>query len=231
MANEFDLDGSIVPWGRNADEYEAFFDLVDVPASARILDCGSGPSSFCAESWRAGRSVVAVDPVYARPVRDILDGFDRTAVRMLEGMRRAYERFDWTSYGSPEAVVDRRRAALDGFVAHVSEHPGSYVAASLPRLPFLRDSFDLVLCSHLLFLYSEELGLAAHVQYLEELLRVGREVRVYPLLDMSGEVSPHLEACAAELERAAHVEIAPVPYEFRLGDSNMLKVTRRPGGR
>ena len=37
MANEFQL-GGIVPWGRTAAEYEAFFQLAGTPKSTRILD-------------------------------------------------------------------------------------------------------------------------------------------------------------------------------------------------
>jgi len=225
MTVEFEFGGTIVPWGRDAREYEAFFDLADVPHSARILDCGSGPSSFCAEWTRRGHLVVAADPIYARPGPEIGAGFEETAAKMLEGMRRASGRFRWAEYASPEAVVDRRRTALRNFLVDRSSG-GPYVAAALPNLPFADDVFDLVLCSHLLFLYSDELNSAAHVEFLEEMLRVGREVRVFPLLDMSGQPSVHVQTCLTELARAARVEIAAVPYEFRVGDRSMLILTR-----
>jgi len=225
MADEFELGGAIVPWGRSAREYEAFFSLAGVPQAARILDCGGGPSSFCAEWVRRGRRVVAADPVYGSPARDIGRGFEETASRMLEGMRRAHSRFRWTEYGSPEAVVEHRREALETFLGDFS-NGGSYVAAALPHLPFIDDAFDLVLCSHLLFLYSEELSSAAHVAFFEEMLRVGREVRVYPLRDMNGQPSRHLDACLAALSDTAKAEIVAVPYEFRVRDSRMLKLSR-----
>jgi hypothetical protein len=94
-------------------------------------------------------------------------------------------------------------------------------------LPFSSDSFDLVVCSHLLFLYSAELSLAAHVASLEEMLGVGKEVRVFPLLDMDGRTSEHLEGCAESLSRAASVEVIDVLYEFRMGDSRMLRLVRK----
>jgi hypothetical protein len=46
---------------------------------------------------------------------------------------------------------------------------------------------------------------------------------VYPLLDMQGKRSIHLEATMRELSTTAHVEIVQVPFEFRRGDSFMLR--------
>jgi hypothetical protein len=101
------------------------------------------------------------------------------------------------------------------------------VAASLPELPFPSETIDLALCANLLFMYSEELDLDMHVASLRELLRVGREVRIFPLLDMDGHPSVHLEASVRALQTSAHVELVPVPFEFRRGDSRMLRLTPR----
>ena len=99
-----------------------------------------------------------------------------------------------------------------------------YVSASLPELPFLPKSFDLVLCSHLLFLYSAEFDFEAHLAFLREMLRVGREVRVYPLFDMDGRPSAHLEGAIQTLQASTHVELVPLSFEFRCGDSKMLRL-------
>ncbi|MCE2448991.1 MAG: hypothetical protein J4F35_11580 [Candidatus Latescibacteria bacterium] len=86
---------------------------------------------------------------------------------MLAGMQ-------WDYYGSPEGVVQRRRDVLTAFIAdfQVATRSGRYVSACLPELPFLSASFDLVLCSHLLFLYSAEFDAEMHLSFLRELLRV-----------------------------------------------------------
>ncbi len=87
MSSEFDFGGTVPAWGRGAAEYEAFFALSDVSPSARVLDCGGGPSSFAAEWGKTGRFVVAVDPIYRFSGRDLKAGFETTAARMLAGMR------------------------------------------------------------------------------------------------------------------------------------------------
>ena len=227
MSNDFDFDGAVPPWGRSAAEYEAFFALSDVPPSARILDCGGGPSSFAAEWSRNGRYVVAADPIYRFSARDFLADFDLTAAQMLAGMQKARDRFKWDYYGSPEDVVQRRRDVLIAFIAdfQAATRSGRYVSACLPELPFLSASFDLVLCSHLLFLYSAEFDTETHLSFLQELLRVGREVRVFPLLDMDGNPSEHLDNIIQTLQTSTRVELVPLSFEFRSGDSKMLRLT------
>ena len=229
MSSEFDFGGAVPAWGRSAAEYEAFFALSDVPASARVLDCGGGPSSFAAEWGGTGRFVVAVDPVYSFSSHKIEADFQSTSARMLKGAREAHARFIWDQYESPESVVRLRRDVLSTFLRdfHSAAASGRYVAGHLPDLPFRAESFDLVLCSHLLFLYSAEFDTETHVSYLRELLRVGREVRVYPLLDMAGNRSRHLDGTIRTMRGWADVDVVPVPFEFRRGDTNMLRLTKR----
>lgn len=229
MASEFDL-GGIVPWGRTASEYEAFFALADVPANARILDCGGGPASFAAEWARRGHAVTAIDPIYARTPNEIAVAFEDTAARMLQGMRNAYDRFKWDFYELPERVVELRRGALTAFIEDFDSAGGAarYVAGRLPELPFQADTFELVLCSHLLFLYSDEIDREMHVKCIRELLRVGCEVRLFPLLDMHGEQSSHLEPVIDRIRADVDCEIVPVDFEFQCGGSRMLRLTRAP---
>jgi ubiquinone/menaquinone biosynthesis C-methylase UbiE len=77
---------------------------------------------------------------------------------VLEQTRRNADEFVWTSIGSVEQLGRVRMAAIkdfmDDYVAGRTE--GRYVKAELPGLPFSDDSFDLALCSHLLFLYSTQ---------------------------------------------------------------------------
>ena len=227
MSSEFDFGGAVPAWGRSATEYEAFFALSDVPTSARVLDCGGGPSSFAAGWGGKGRFVVAVDPVYRLSGRNIEADFESTSARMLKGAREAYARFIWDQYESPESVVRLRRDVLSTFLRDFrsASASGRYVAGLLPDLPFVAKSFDLVLCSHLLFLYSTEFDTETHISYLRELLRVGREVRVYPLLDMAGNRSRHLDHTIQKMRDRADVEVVPVPFEFRRGDTNMLRLS------
>ena len=103
---------------------------------------------------------------------------------------------------------------------------GRYVAGSLPSLPFTEATFDLAVCSHFLFLYSEHLSAAFRVEAIREMLRVAREARVFPLLELGAVRSRHLDAVMRRLgEEGCLAAVERVPYEFQRGGNEMLRVT------
>ena len=105
-----------------------------------------------------------------------------------------------------------------------------YLDAGLPSLPFADGAFDLALCSHFLFLYSQQFDAGFHVQSLRELCRVAREVWVFPLLALGAVPSPHLDIVTQALEAdGCGMVIEQVLYEFQRGGNEMLRVTRRRG--
>lgn len=58
--------------------------------------------------------------------------------------------------------------------------------SELTELPFEDQSFDLALCSHVLFLDKEQTEKGFDLKALMELARVAGEVRVFPLVDEEG---------------------------------------------
>jgi hypothetical protein len=117
------------------------------------------------------------------------------------------------------------RRFLADFEAGKAE--GRYVTASLPGLPFEDGQFDLALVSHLLFLYSDQLDCGFHRAAVEELLRVAREVRIFPLLALDRKPSPHVgPICTHVAGRGWGAEVRGVPYEFQRGGNEMLRLSR-----
>jgi ubiquinone/menaquinone biosynthesis C-methylase UbiE len=112
---------------------------------------------------------------------------------------------------------------MEKFLAdfQAGKRAGRYLAASLPRLPFADEAFDLAVCSHLLFLYSNQLSREFHIAAAREMRRVAKEVRIFPLLKLGNERSPHLEA-VREIRFSA--ELKRVPYEFQKGGNEMLVI-------
>jgi SAM-dependent methyltransferase len=229
-SQEFDL-GGVVPWGRRFDEYELFFALDDVRRGAVILDAGGGPASFAVEAAARGFAVTAADPIYALDGETIRRRFEEAAIAMKAGMRAAAYRFKWNFYGSEERVHRRRRDALEMFLPDYERRRSRrYVPASLPALPFGDGAFDLALSSHFLFLYGDDLDGAFHIAAMRELMRVAREVRVFPLINLDGRPSSHLPVVIRDLEKDGfEPELVPVPFEFQIGATRMLRV-RRPAG-
>jgi hypothetical protein len=104
---------------------------------------------------------------------------------------------------------------------------GRYLDAALPRLPFADHSFDLALCANFLFLYSSQHDLDFHVQALLELVRVAREVRVFPLMELGSVLSRHVDSGTDALRgHGLVVDSIQVPYELQRGGNRMMGITQ-----
>lgn len=226
----FRLD-EIVPWGRSFTDYQRMFTLSTADVNGHILGCGDGPASFNAELTSADGSVISLDPLYSFSADEIRARIDDVFETVVEATRRNQEQFVWgptiaDTDDLRHARGDAMRRFLADFDAGVAD--GRYIEGALPTLPFDDRSFDLALCSHLLFLYSEQLGFAFHVASLVELCRVAAEVRVFPLVELEGGPSRHLHAVVDALAREAiDAAVESVDYEFQRGGNQMLRLRRR----
>ncbi len=219
----------VVLWGRSLNEYQRLFALSGADLDRRILGVGDGPASFNAELSARGGHVVSVDPVYAFSCDDIAARIDETFDEVMTQLRQNQQDFVWRFFDSPDDVARERRRAMDAFLADYDDGraAGRYVAGALPSLDFADGAFDLALCSHFLFLYSEQLSQEFHIAAVRELCRVADTVQIFPLLALGGVPSPHVEAVRAALvEEGYAVEIVAVDYEFQRGGNRMMKITR-----
>lgn len=119
-------------------------------------------------------------------------------------------------------------AAMMEFLADypIGLKQGRYIGGELPVLPFADNEFDLAVCSHLLFLYSEQLSEDFHIASIRELCRIAEEVRVFPLLELGAKISRHLQTVTDSLSAMGYyVTITPVSYEFQRGGNQMMKIT------
>ncbi len=217
----------VVPWGRSFNEYLAMFALAKKELRKRFLGCCDGPASFNCMMKHRGGHVVSVDPIYRFSADEIRNRMDETYEEIMEQTRKNKNEFVWRHISSVKELGKVRMAAMNNFlsdyVAGLKE--GRYVDASLPTLPFKAREFDIALCSHFLFLYSEHLSEDFHIQSIEELCRVASEVRIFPLLELGAKKSRHLETVVDRLEKGGFVvDIKKVPYEFQKGGNEMLRV-------
>jgi SAM-dependent methyltransferase len=225
----FTLD-EVVPWGRSFQEYRQMFALSDADLASRIVDCGGGPASFNAEAARRGARVVSCDPLYRWGSGDIQLRIAATYDTMLEQTRRNRDEFVWNAFASVDDLGGARMAAMNRFLGdyETGKAEGRYIDGGLPALPFPDGSFDLALCSHLLFLYSAQLDVAFHRLAVRDMCRVATEVRIFPLLELGGARSPYIEVIADDLTHdGMAVTIEHVPYEFRRDANQMMRIRRR----
>lgn len=221
---------TVVPWGRSYDEYVRMFDLTEVDLGLRMLGCGDGPAGFNAVLTQRGGHIISVDPIYVFDVEQIRSRVSDTYEAVMTQMRKNHSHYVWGTIPSVEQLGAVRMSAMDTFFEDfkAGKQEGRYLAGELPSLPFRHGQFDLALSSHFLFLYSAHLSAEVHIQALLEMLRVAREVRIFPLLTLDGIPSPHLRVVIESLsDNGYRTEIKRVPYEFQRGGDEMLVI--KPG--
>jgi hypothetical protein len=221
----FTLD-QVVPWGRSFEEYRRMFALSDADLQVRILGCADGPASFNAESTRRGTTVISIDPLYRLDTKTIRDRIAATYDQMLLQAQRNLQQFVWETIQSVEELGRIRMQAMQAFLGDydLGKRQGRYVDAELPSIAFPDKSFDVALCSHFLFLYTEHLSEAFHRSAILELCRVAREVRIFPLLALDGRTSRYVGSMVNDLSDSYEVALETVPYEFQRGGNQMMRV-------
>ncbi len=215
----------VVPWGRSFDEYVSMFSLTDRDLKKYILGCGDGPASFNATLTRSGGNVVSIDPIYRFSADEIKGKIEATYDLVIEQTSKNRDKFVWESIKTVENLGCVRMKAMNQFLADFSNSEGRYVTAELPALPFEDNAFNISLCSHLLFLYSEQLSSEFHVRSIKELCRIASEVRIFPLLELGGRESRHFGKVIDQLNADGYqCEVEKVTYEFQKGGDKMLRV-------
>src|SRR4029450_12912413 len=118
------------------------------------------PAEFTAAPPRRGATVVSVDPLYGADSSQIRQRIEATFDEMLDQTRRNADEFVWDTITSVDELAVLRKSPLAAFLADSDEGKaaGRYVEGELPALPFPNRSFDVAVCSHFLFLYSDQLG-------------------------------------------------------------------------
>jgi hypothetical protein len=223
----------VIPWGRSLDEYRRMFELTEDDFAGSILGCGDGPAGFNAEATALGYRVISCDPIYSLSAREIETRIGACYDGVIAQVKQNPDAFVWTTFRDPDHLGECRLNAMKTFLADYDrgKQEGRYLTASLPRLPFPAGHFSLALVSHLLFLYSSQLSLDFHIAAASELLRVAGELRVFPLLTLDRQWSPHVEPVCVHLQQAGfEVQIAAMGYEFQKAEQHagnrMLRVRR-----
>lgn len=217
----------VVPWGRSFDEYLRMFGLSAQGLPKSILSCADGPASFNAEATARGHSVVSCDPLYQFSPAEIRTRIADTYNTVLAQTRLNRTAFVWQEFANEAELGTARLDAMERFLRdfEIGRHTSRYVVASLPELPWPDHTFDLAICSHFLFLYSQHLSQQFHLLSILEMLRVAREVRIFPIFALDGTQSPYIDPIRTVLtERGWDHSLEQVPYEFVRGANQMLRI-------
>ena len=217
----------IVPWGRSFGEYLDMFDLSEDDLTRDLVGVGDGPASFNAGMFQRGTPIISVDPIYRFSTAELRQRIQETYDDVIAQAHQNRDKFVWTKFSSVDELAEVRMQAMDEFCRDFEsgKQQGRYIDASLPNLPFPDGHFDLVLSAHLLFFYSANRDLAFHLDAVRELLRIGTEVRIFPIVDVNSNPSPFLSPVIDALEKdGITCSVERVPYHFQKTGNEMLRL-------
>jgi hypothetical protein len=215
----------VVPFGRSKTEYELMFALTESDRHKSIIGIGDGPASFNAEMTAVGYQVTSIDPIYQFTGSEIKNRFDACIDGIIEQVRNTPNNWIWSYHKSPEDLRANREKAIALFLEDFDrcKIEGRYLNAELPKLDFQDKQFQLALCSHFLFLYSEHLSFEFHLESIRELCRIAEEVRIFPLLNLAQARSPYIdEVCSILVKEGISSEIIQVDYELQKGGNQAI---------
>ncbi len=219
----------VVPFGRSLDEYQHMFNLSEHDLAQRIIGISDGPASFNAEMKQQGKSIVSVDPLYVHQANEIEKQFYKVVDNIITQVKQTPQDWVWNYHKSPDQLKTNRINVLNKFIAdyEIGKKEQRYISGELPLLDIKDKQYDLALCSHFLFLYSEHFDYQFHLAALIEMLRVATEVRIFPLLTLAMDKSPYLQPLINELESQGYaVTVEQVEYEMQKGGNEMLRMTK-----
>lgn len=96
--------------------------------------------------------------------------------------------FNFDFYQNIDNHKASRVRAFKRFDAHYT--PARYAKHTLPILGYETQSFDLILSSHLLFVYDDRFSYEFHLEAIKEMLRVAKKVQIFPLINFQ---NPHVD--------------------------------------
>lgn len=219
---------NVVPWGRNFNEYKLMFQLNESDVSKNIAGFGDGPSCFNYEATQQGYSVTSFDPIYQFSKDELKKRIDDVRITVMQQMRENINNYVWTNIKNLEELENIRMSAMRLFLSDFEKgkQDGRYIYHELPnRLIYADDSFDIGLSSHFLLMYTI-LGYEFHIQSMTEMLRVCKEIRIFPIVDLDANKADLISKVINYFDKRYDVEIRKTQYEFQKGDNNMLIIRK-----
>lgn len=220
---------NVVPWGRNIEEYKSMFRLSSSDLKKKIAGFGDGPASFNCEACRLGCNVTSFDPLYGFSKKQISQRIEETKKIVIKQMSENLDNYNWRNIKNIDELEKIRLSAMNKFLDDYEKgkSEGRYVCAELPeRINIADEYFDIGLSSHFLLMY-KELGYDFHTGSINEMLRLCREIRIAPIVDLDGNYSELTEKVIEHYSKDYNVNIEKTDYDFLKNGNKMLVINRR----
>lgn len=219
---------NVVPWGRNLNEYKKMFQLTDEDFSKEIIGFGDGPASFNCEAAELGYKVTSLDPIYQFLGKNIEKRIIEIKDVVIEQTRNNVNNYVWTEIKNLDELERVRMSAMKTFLADYEngKSENRYIYHELPqKAPFDDQAFDLGLSSHFLLMYTS-LGYDFHIKSMNEMLRLCKEIRIFPIVDLDAKESELANKVIEYFDNDYSVKVISTSYEFQKGGNLMLSIKK-----
>lgn len=219
---------SVVPWGRNMEEYKAMFLLNEEDMKKKIAGFGDGPASFNFEAHCLGYDITSYDPIYQFTKKELEKRIEDVRAVVMKQMSENRENYIWTKIHCLEELEQIRMEAmklfLNDFETGLSEKRYRY--HELPEcVPVENNYYDIGLSSHFLLMYTQ-LGYDFHIKAINEMMRVCKEVRIFPVVDLDASQTDMISNVICELKKKYTVEMKETNYQFQKNANKMLLIRK-----
>lgn len=219
---------SVVPWGRNFSEYKAMFMLTDEDLQKKIAGFGDGPASFNLEIHKMGADVTSYDIVYQFSKDELQNRIEEVRSIVMEQMKENKDNYVWKNIKSLDELEKTRMSAMSMFLEDFEKGKaeGRYIYHNLPEKINAEDNtYDIGLSSHFLLMYTD-LGYDFHIKAISEMLRLCREIRIFPVCDLDGSKTELIDDVKNYFSKDYDVRLLKTEYEF-LKDGNKMMVIKK----
>ena len=218
----------VVPWGRNMEEYKSMFLLNEEDMKKKIAGFGDGPASFNFEAHCLGCDITSYDPIYQFTKEELEKRIEDVRGIVMQQMSENMDNYVWTKIRDLQQLeqirMDAMKLFLNDFEVGLSERRYRY--HELPNcLPVEENYYDIGLSSHFLLLYTQ-LGFDFHIKAIGEMLRVCKEVRIFPVVDLDANQADMISDVIDEFKKKYDVELKVTNYQFQKNANKMLVIRK-----
>lgn len=211
-------------WVYSLADYRQMFDLSDCDLERVILDYPASISSFNAEMREKGYQVTSGDSHYDLSL-SAMKQFSQNTLDINKQHLKKYADI-LQNNNQLESIFTQWQRRTDLFLKdyEAGKAAGFYQKMDLPKLPFNDQAFDIALCSDYLF-HNHVADQDNQTAVIEELCRVAKEVRVFPLQDEKGVIAANLgTVMLGAQQKGCGIEVRAVPYHELKGGNAMLRI-------
>lgn len=222
----------LVLWGHHLDEFIDMFALSKADLQKRFLEYACGATAVNAELNRLGGHCLSYDVWFKADKMRLSQEIEQQFAARVREFEAQSQILDVSRYGDFDHLIAYRREGIRTFLNDYEQGclENRYIADltshhTPPKLPFDHGAFDFALVAHTFFSDVPYQTIDDHIFKIQELARVAKDVRIFPLVDAQGVASPCLGPVLLGLQQAnLGVEVREVSYHLQPKGNAMLRV-------